>query len=47
LEVYELAHRPHVSKVVVLVVNLLIVVYLAWRLWKTEEPVDLRYRNPV
>ncbi|MDB5303371.1 MAG: hypothetical protein JWM97_920 [Phycisphaerales bacterium] len=42
LEVYELVRRWHVSKVhvsnvVVLVLNLLIVAYLAWRLWKTDK----------
>ncbi len=32
LEVYELHHHPTIAKVVVLILNLAIVVYLAWRI---------------
>jgi uncharacterized membrane protein (DUF2068 family) len=41
VEMYEVVHRPvhgsWVAKVVVLALNLLIVAYLAWRLWKTSN----------
>jgi uncharacterized membrane protein (DUF2068 family) len=37
IEVYELFHHPRLAKVVVLVINALIVVYLVWRLYQTRK----------
>jgi len=44
LEIYELAHRPGVGKVLALIVNVAIVIYLAWRrgvsvrIWVKSHP---------
>jgi uncharacterized membrane protein (DUF2068 family) len=37
VEIYELVRGVRVSKIVVLVLNLLIVAYLVWRLWKSRK----------
>lgn len=42
-EAYELVHRANLTKLAVLVVNVLIVVYLVWRLsWRGEAPLRSR-----
>jgi uncharacterized membrane protein (DUF2068 family) len=37
IEVYEVIHKPHLARIVVLVVNLLIVAYLIYQLYSTRK----------